>query len=178
MYICICHLAVGKLEELPVIWNVTTFMWRHCYDKLIPLPHVSLCSEFTCNPSMTTVEYGSDFGLHDDVIKWKHFPRNWPFVRGIPRSPVNSPHKSQWRGALMFSLICVWINDWVNNREAGDLRRYRGHYDVNVISQNTSHRSSTRAICRVTFVNTLQKIDRKCFLYACIWHPCFTDCTQ
>ena len=52
---------------------------------------------------------------HDDVIKRKHFPRNWPFVRGIHRSPVNSPHKSQWRGALMFSLICVWINGWVNN---------------------------------------------------------------
>ena len=30
----------------------------------------------------------------------------------------------------MFSLICVWINDWGNNREAGDLRRYRAHYDV------------------------------------------------
>ena len=46
---------------------------------------------------------------HDDVIKWKHFPRYWPFVRGIHRSPVNSSHKGQWRGALMFSLICVWI---------------------------------------------------------------------
>ena len=74
--------------------------------------------------------------IHDDVIKWKHFPRNWPFVRGIHRSPVNSPHKGQWRGALMFSLICVWINDWVNNREAGDLRRYRTHYDVIVISMS------------------------------------------
>ena len=52
---------------------------------------------------------------------------------GGDRSPVNSPHKGQWRGALMFSLICVWINGWVNNREAGDLRRYRGHYDVNVM---------------------------------------------
>ena len=71
---------------------------------------------------------------HDDVIKWKHFPRHWPFVRGIHRSPVNSPHKGQWRGALIFSLICVWINDWVNNREAGDLRRYRGHYDVIVMT--------------------------------------------
>ena len=68
--------------------------------------------------------------IHDDVIKWKHFPRNWPFVRGIHRSPVNSPHKGQWREALMFSLNCVWINGWVNNREAGDLRRYRAHYDV------------------------------------------------
>ena len=70
---------------------------------------------------------------HDDVIKWKHFPRYWPFLRGIHRSPVNSPHKGQWRGALMFSLICVWINGWVNNREAGDLRRYRAHYDVTVM---------------------------------------------
>ena len=67
--------------------------------------------------------------LHDDVIKWKHFPRYWPFVREIHRSP----HKGQWRGALMISLICVWINDWVNNREAGDLRRHRAHYDVIVM---------------------------------------------
>ena len=50
--------------------------------------------------------------LHDDVIKWKHFPRYWPFVRGIHRSPVNSQHKGQWRGALMFSLIWAWINGW------------------------------------------------------------------
>ena len=71
--------------------------------------------------------------IHDDVIKWKHFPRNWPFVRRIYWSPVNSPHKGQWRGALMFSLIWVWINDWVNNREAGYLRRYRAHYVVIVM---------------------------------------------
>ena len=70
---------------------------------------------------------------HDDVIKWKHFPRYWPFVRWIHRSPVNSPHKGQWRGALMFSLICTWKKRWVNNREAGDFRRHRGHYDVNVM---------------------------------------------
>ena len=69
----------------------------------------------------------------DDAIKWKHFPRYWPFVRGIHRFPVNSnPHKGQWRGALMFSLICVCTNSWLNNREAGDLRRYRAHYDVTV----------------------------------------------
>ena len=71
--------------------------------------------------------------VHDDVIKSKHFPRYWPFVRGIHRPQVNSPHKGQWRGALMFSLICAWINDWVNNREAGGLKRYRAHYDVTVM---------------------------------------------
>ena len=70
---------------------------------------------------------------HDDVIKWKHFPRYWTFVRGIHRGPVNSPHKGQWRGAMMYSLICVWISGWVNNREAGDLRHYRAHYDVSIM---------------------------------------------
>ena len=71
--------------------------------------------------------------VHDDVIKWKHFPRYWPFVRGIHRSPVNSPHKGQWRGALMFSLICAQINGWINNGEAGDLRPNHAHYDVTVM---------------------------------------------
>ena len=70
---------------------------------------------------------------HDDVIKWKHFSRHRPFVRGIHRSPMYSPHKSQWHLALMFSFICAWINGWVNNREDGDLRRHRTHYDVIVM---------------------------------------------
>ena len=64
---------------------------------------------------------GSGGKYHDDVIKWKHFPRYWSFVRGIHRSPVNSLHKGQWRGALMLSLICVWINGWA-------------HYDIIVMT--------------------------------------------
>ena len=44
---------------------------------------------------------------HGDVIKWKHFPRHWPFVREIHRSPVNFPHKGPWRWAFMISLICA-----------------------------------------------------------------------
>ena len=70
---------------------------------------------------------------HDDVIKRKHFPCYWLCVHGIHQSPVNSPHKGQWCGALMFSLICTWINGGVNDREDGDLRRHRAHYDVNVM---------------------------------------------
>ena len=42
------------------------------------------------------------FQKHDDVTIWKHVPRYWPFVGGIHRSPVNSQHNGQWRGALMF----------------------------------------------------------------------------
>ena len=46
--------------------------------------------------------------------------------------------KGQWHGPLMFSLISVWINGWVNNREAGDVRRYRAHYGVTVMLWNCS----------------------------------------
>ena len=63
----------------------------------------------------------------------KHFPRYWPFVRRIHRSSVNSPHKGQWGGALMFTLICSWINGRVNNRKAGDLRCHHAHYDAIVM---------------------------------------------
>ena len=66
---------------------------------------------------------------YDDVIKWKHFPRHWPFMW----SPVNSPRKDQWHGALMLSLICVWTNVWISNRAAGDVRRHRAHFDVSVM---------------------------------------------
>ena len=69
-------------------------------------------------------------------MKWKHFSRYWPFVRGIHRPPVNSPHKGQWRRALMLSLICAWINGWVNNGETGDLRHHHAHYDVVVMSRS------------------------------------------
>ena len=54
-------------------------------------------------------------------------------MQGIHRSPVNYPHKVQWRGALIFSLICARINGRVNNREAGDLRCHQALYDVIVL---------------------------------------------
>ena len=47
--------------------------------------------------------------------------------------PCESPHKGQWRGALIFSLACAWINGSVNNGEAGYLRRHRAHYEVKVM---------------------------------------------
>ena len=61
---------------------------------------------------------------HDDVIKWKHFARHWPFVRGIHR----------WRGALLFSSICAWTNGCANTRDNSGLRRHLSHYDVTVMS--------------------------------------------
>ena len=55
------------------------------------MTHITKCKEITLLPE-----------IHDDIIKWKHFPRYWPFVQGIHQSPVNSPHKGQWRRALIF----------------------------------------------------------------------------
>ena len=76
--------------------------------------------------------YPKIYQCHDDIIKWKQFPRHWRFVRGNHRWSV-TPQNGQWRGALMFSLICVWTNGWVNNRDASDLRRHCAHCDVTVI---------------------------------------------
>ena len=85
-----------------------------------------------CNPYMPTWHEELKL-LHDDVIKRKLFLHYWPFVRGIHRSPVNSRHKGQWRGALMCSLICACINGSVNNGEAGNLTYHCAHYDVTVM---------------------------------------------
>ena len=70
--------------------------------------------------------------FYDDIIKWKHFPHYWPFVRGIHRSPVDSTHKDQWCRALML-FICAWTNGWANNRDTSDLRCLFTHYDLTVI---------------------------------------------
>ena len=78
------------------------------------------------------------------VTWWRHqmetFSALLATCAGNSPVPVNSPHKGQWRGALMFYLICVWINSWVNNGEAGDLRRYRSHYDFTVMNLLTKVR--------------------------------------
>ena len=100
---------------IPDFWHIN--MLKKCYREMLIL----VCFYSVVKDSLRTMN-------HDDVIKWKHFLRYWPFVRGIQRSPVNFPHKGQWHGASMFSLICVWINDWADNHEAGDLRRYRADY--------------------------------------------------
>ena len=119
------------------IWVIDNFIACKCASYIRDLT-VAWCSSFVAFyddlvASDFTPIMRDFFNDHDDVIKWKHFLCYWPFVRGIHRSPVNSPHKGQWRGALMFSFICAWINGWVNNGEAGDLRRHRAHYDVTVM---------------------------------------------
>ena len=89
--------------------------------------------------------FGSVYRLcqkyHEDVIKWKHFPRYLPFVRGIHRSPVNSPHKASDAELRCFLWPTpAWNSSWVNNGDARDLRRHRTHYDVTVMTNRRLER--------------------------------------
>ena len=112
---------------------MTSLYWIRAQASFLlqTIPNIVICWEGqlpgnTFNPLFRSV--------NDNVIKWNPLPRYWPSVRGIRRSPVNSPHKGQSCWVLMFSLICACTNDWVNNRDAGDLRRHRAHYDVTVMT--------------------------------------------
>ena len=107
-----CHCG----SDQGIFWHQDTGSWHIMQLTRLYLPEINLSLE-----------------LHNDVIKRKHFPRHWPLVNAIHRSPVDSPYKGQWSGALMFSLICAWTNSWANKRDAGDLRRHRAHYDVTVM---------------------------------------------
>ena len=104
------------------------------------------------------------FTFHDDAIKWKHFSRYWPFARGFHRSPLNSPHKGKRLGALMVSLICIWTNDWVNNRDAGDLGRHHVHYDVTIMWWRHHECLFVHQFCNncVTFLHLWTHLDNVC----------------
>ena len=71
-------------------------------------------------------------GKHDDVIKWKHFQRYWPFVRGIRRSPVDTPPQGPVTRSFEF-FFDLRLNKRLSNRDAGDLRHHGAHYDVIVM---------------------------------------------
>ena len=81
---------------------------------------------------------------------WRHQIKTFSALRVLcaGNSPVtgDSQHKGQWRGALMSSVICAWINGWVNNCEAGDLRRHCAHYDVIVLYN--SHTYQIHCLCK------------------------------
>ena len=135
---CVCACVLGS-TFLSILKLMNTVILANTeFNHKIPTHLGKSVHPFDTNMAYITFYRDTFYTEHDDVIKWKHFPRYWPFVRRIHRSPVNSPHKGQWRRALMFSLICVWINGWVTNREAGDLRHYRTHYDVIVMGPSIS----------------------------------------
>ena len=125
-----CLATTTSNQKIPLVFFFENW-WNNILIRI--LFSLTITTVILCRGAGVSHAWANKYAWNDDVIKWKHFPRNWPFVRGIHRSPVNSPHKGQWRGALMLSLICTRINGWVNNGDACDLRRHRAHYDVTVI---------------------------------------------
>ena len=152
---------LSKQSKLRWFETQSRSLWRHSNDKFECCSMVASGRGNSRRPVIShhTViwDLSAHTGRHDDVIKWKHFPRYWPFVRGIHRSPVNSPHKGQWHGALMFSLICARINGWVNNGEAGDLRRHRAHYEVTVMTMMTNQNDGSISNLQTAFLFSVNK---------------------
>ena len=66
---------------------------------------------------------------------WRHQMETFSALLAIceGNSPVTTGFPLQWRGVLMFPLICTWTNGWAKNRNAGDLRRHCAHYDVTLM---------------------------------------------
>ena len=117
----------------------------HRYKSCCAKHHTVFLIMILCNSSdnekmrlvSNTLNSDSQIQAWRNYPWWRHqmeaFSALLSICGGIHRSPVNSPHKSQWRGDLTFSLICARMNGWVTNREAGDLRGQRAHYDVTVM---------------------------------------------
>ena len=88
---------------------------------------------------ITSFARNNSHGIHFQW--WRHQ------LETIDRSPVDSPHDDQWRGALMFSVICAWTSGWANNRDSCDFRRHRAHYNVIVMHIICIGRSGDNFIC-------------------------------
>ena len=122
------YLKIHTLLRIPI----TDYGFAAFYTGQLLL-HISLC-DYICETLITKANKFHDIWAYcesggnqlqvpvSEILWWRH--QMWP---------VNYPHKGQWRGALIFSLLCTWLNGWVSNREAGDSRRHCAHYDVIVM---------------------------------------------
>ena len=129
---------IGDKNIKKYLWhnnNNNKYLWHNLHIAL--LSWLPISKKFYRHIFMMTSSNGNIFRVTGII------------VRGIHRWPVNSPRKGQWRGAVMFSLICALNKGWVNNREGGDFRRHRAHYDVNVMLENGRSKSAQ-------FVATIQ----------------------
>ena len=107
--------------------HVCKIVWRYNF-------YTDICISFEISVQVSIFVDNTPYilrNMYSFVQWWRNERETFSALLAIcaGNSP-NSPHKGQWRRALMFSLICVWINGGVNNSESGDLRRHRAHYDV------------------------------------------------
>ena len=112
-------------------WLLVSLGHQHLWYWLCRIIKID---EYSTSPndivSYISVQPGVIMTSHDDVIKGNIF-----CITGSLCGPlVNSPHKDQQHGALMFPFICAWTNTWANNGNAGDLKCHHAHYYVTVMS--------------------------------------------
>ena len=92
----------SAMEVWELISNLFPQFTGHVITYLfVKLTHVSRKGSHVYTDKVRGV--GDEF-RHDDVIKWKHFPRNWPFVRGI--------HRSRWIPHTKASDAELWCFLW------------------------------------------------------------------
>ena len=97
----IIHSSVCLFQWLETVWQMTCVALPRDFNRHIATLRQNMCTHMCRLFWLTEVNHITMSGClhwpgvlirhHDDVIKWEHFPRYWPFVRGIHRSPVNSP---------------------------------------------------------------------------------------
>ena len=110
----VCHLASDMFVPLYLHFTVAfKFECSHLINYPLIMTQVACLLKInhcfwimTCSPCGTKPLCKTR--AHDDVIKWKHSPRCWPFCAGNLSVTGKFPVRDQWRGAMMFSLICAW----------------------------------------------------------------------
>ena len=101
-------------------------LWRHAHFLLEEQNHLSCC----VSGHMMTSSNENIFRVTG------HLCGEFTSHRWIPRT------KASDAGLWCFSMFCAWINDWVNNRDAGDLRRHCAHCDFTVMQVYKTHMTS------------------------------------
>ena len=88
----ICEILLYNRQLVVITHELICSVWAaHRSGEIVLKQDYSVA---TAQSEREVTVHGSEFLTfmvrHDDVIKWKHFPFYWPFVRGIHRSPVDS----------------------------------------------------------------------------------------
>ena len=119
------HISVTFYSKFKIFFHRNALENGGHFPRLGVLSFNKLVLSLRCplNPYV----YIAVFAHHDDVIKRKLFRRYWPFVLGIYRSPVNSPHKGPVKRTLMFLWLGVHMNCLTNSRMTGELRLHDVH---------------------------------------------------
>ena len=131
-------------------WNLSP--WRCSTHKIISMIKMGL-NNHTLECCLTRAAWEAACLTWQPVlhhyysIKWKHFPRYWPFVRGIHGSSVDSRHKGPVT-RIFDDLFNVSLKKGVkNNGMAVDLRRRDAHRDVTVVWWSRSVGSRAMIFC-------------------------------